>query len=118
MGDHLNKRRLELGLFQRDVASRVGVNESTVLNWESNACAPAIRFIPRIIAFLGYDPYPAPELLPDQLLAQRRHLGLSRRRMAKELAVDEGTLARWENGTSRPSGRRLRLVERLFTSEA
>ncbi len=59
LGEHLKKSRCELQLFQKQVALRLGVNESTVLNWENNACSPAIRFIPRIIAFLSYDPYPA-----------------------------------------------------------
>lgn len=116
VGDHLKKGRLDLGLFQKDVASRLGVNESTILNWENNACAPAIRFIPRIVGFLGYDPYPVPRTLGEALLAKRRHVGLSRKRMAKTLAIDEGTLARWEKGASRPTGKRVHMVEEFLTS--
>ena len=37
IGDHLRKRRLDLGLLQRKLAA--GVNESTVTNWELNRTA-------------------------------------------------------------------------------
>lgn len=116
VGDHLKKRRLDLGLFQKDVALQLGVNESTILNWENNTCAPAIRMLPRIIDFLGYDPYLAPQSLGEQLLAKRRHLGLSRKRMAAKLAVDAGTLAAWESGKRRLTGKRLHIVEKFLAS--
>ena len=36
LGDHLRKRRLDLGLLQREVADRLGVTKDTIHNWESN----------------------------------------------------------------------------------
>src|SRR5579872_2299780 len=36
LGDHLRKRRLDLGLLQKQVAAEIGVNTLTVCNWESN----------------------------------------------------------------------------------
>jgi transcriptional regulator with XRE-family HTH domain len=63
----LRKRRLDLGLLQREVAARLGVTESTVTNWELNRTSPKIRFLPGIIALLGYDPRPAGVTLADQL---------------------------------------------------
>jgi transcriptional regulator with XRE-family HTH domain len=59
IGDHLRKRRLGLGLLQREFAERLGVTESTVTNWELNRTTPALRFLPAIIALLGFDPRPA-----------------------------------------------------------
>jgi len=53
-GDHLKRRRLELGFLQREVAKELGVSEWTLRHWEEDARTPAIRFVPRIIAFLGY----------------------------------------------------------------
>ena len=55
LGDHMRKRRLDLGLLQREVAEKIGVTESTIWNWEANLSTPQQRFIPRIIAFLGYE---------------------------------------------------------------
>ena len=56
LGDHLRKRRLDLGLLQREVAEEIGVTESTIWNWEANRCSPQLRFVPEVVAFLGYDP--------------------------------------------------------------
>ena len=114
VGDHLKKRRLDLGLLQKDVAARLKVNDWTICNWENNKTVPAVRYLPRIIEFLGYQPFPAPQTLAEKLLACQRCLGLSRKRMANRLGVDEATLARWENGESFPSGKRLEIVEHLL----
>ncbi len=34
IGDHIRKKRLQLGLFQRELAQQLGVNVWTILNWE------------------------------------------------------------------------------------
>ena len=57
LGDHIRKRRLDLGLTQREVARKLGVTESTIWNWEANRSSRQLRFMPKIIAFLGYDPH-------------------------------------------------------------
>jgi len=33
LGDHIRKRRLDLGLVKRQVAERIGVSEATIYNW-------------------------------------------------------------------------------------
>ncbi|MCL5958456.1 MAG: helix-turn-helix domain-containing protein [Chloroflexi bacterium] len=52
----MRKRRLDLKLFQADVAHKLGVPECSVLNWEKNRTSPTLHFIPRIVEFLGYVP--------------------------------------------------------------
>jgi DNA-binding XRE family transcriptional regulator len=56
LGDHLRQKRLDLGMTQKGVADRIGVDEATIYNWEANRKHPAGRLIPRIIQFLGYCP--------------------------------------------------------------
>jgi len=34
IGDHIRKRRMDLGLLQREVAEIIGVTESSIWNWE------------------------------------------------------------------------------------
>ena len=114
LGDHMKKRRYELGLRQIDAGKQIEVTADTILNWETNACPPSIRYMPGIIAFLGYDPYPPPQTLGEQIVARRRWLGLSRKRLAKKLGVDEGALARWEKGVSRPTGSQFEIVEHFL----
>ncbi len=56
LGDHIRKRRLDLGLLQRDVAARIGSDTSSVTNWEKGHTEPENRFLPAILELLGYDP--------------------------------------------------------------
>jgi DNA-binding XRE family transcriptional regulator len=55
LGDHLRRRRLELGLYQKDVAIQIGVTASTIWNWEHGWTIDK-RFVPLIVDFLGYRP--------------------------------------------------------------
>lgn len=114
LGEHLRKRRNELGLFQREVAEQLGVDPHSVTDWERDRKEPAIRFWPAIIAFLGDDPHRAPQTLPERLHAVRRALGLPIAEIAERLGVDEGTFGRWERGASRPRGRHANTVELLL----
>ena len=93
-----------MGLFQNDVAVRLGVNEWTYCTWETDRAEPIICMFPRIIDFLGYDPYPAPQSLGERLVAIRKNLGFSRARLAVVVGIDEGTILRLERGKSLPDG--------------
>jgi len=102
LGEHLLKRRLELGLTQVQVSFQLRTDEFTVGNWEKDRTRPAIRFWPAILSFLKYDPFPEPQTLGDRIGAKRRELGLSIARSAELLGIDEGTLTKWEKNLSRP----------------
>jgi len=92
-----------LRLLQREVADKLGCDEATVHNWEINRTSPQLRFIPRIIQFLGYMPDDTQvEGLGQQIVAARRRLGLSQRELARRLVVDPSTLGRWERNEGRP----------------
>jgi DNA-binding XRE family transcriptional regulator len=85
----------------------------TLVRWETNGVEPKPYLIPRIIDFLGYVPWKAPDGFGAWLRQVRRALGLSRRRLAALLGVDESTITRWESGGGRLSYRlkvRLRFV--------
>ena len=56
LGDHIRKRRLNLGLSQREAAHIIGVEQCSVYNWEKRGMNPAQRVQSAIIDFLGYDP--------------------------------------------------------------
>lgn len=104
LGDHIRKRRLDLGLLQQEVAEQLGVTEATIVNWELNHTSPEIRYTPRIIAFLGYDPSDIQaETLGQRLIVYRQKMGLSQKKLARQLGVDPATLGRWERGKGLPS---------------
>jgi transcriptional regulator with XRE-family HTH domain len=104
VGDHLRARRLDLKLLQKDVGQRIGGSVSDVWNWENNRVTPAVKFIPAIIAFLGYDPIPQPAGLHERLVWFRRCQGWTQEAFAKVLGVDQTTLAKWERGERVPKG--------------
>ena len=76
LGDHVYARRLERKLTQKQAAKLIGVNPFTLLNWEKGHTeAIPMKAIPAITAFLGYDPFPAPASVAEQLKAYRRRTG-------------------------------------------
>jgi len=47
---------MDLGITQKEAARRIGADQWTVINWEKGRTEPAVRFVPRVLAFLGFDP--------------------------------------------------------------
>lgn len=98
VGDHIRKKRLQLGLFQREVAQQIGVDPWTALNWEKNRTEPPVTSFPEIFKFLGYGPFPKPETIEDHLKAKRREMGWTIKMAAAEVGVDPSTWGNWEKG--------------------
>jgi len=105
IGDYLRKRRLDLGLYQKEVAVTIGVDTTTVYNWENNRTAPPLRFSPRIARFLHHElPTPKPTTLGETIKRYRYLRGISQKGLASQLGVDPTTLARWEKDEGNASG--------------
>lgn len=106
LGQHLKKRRKELGLLQREVAKQMGIAVETLINWEKGRTVPVPAQFKPVRTFLGYDPTPAPETLAARVQAQRRALGVTLDQLAQHLGWDVGTLTSYLNGTCarRPEG--------------
>jgi len=106
LGDHLRRRRLDLGFLQREVAQRLGITKETIYNWETNRTSPPLRFVPQIIQFLGYVPhYATSGTLGERIVKARRLKGLTQRELARRLGVDPTTLSRWERDMGRPKSK-------------
>ena len=84
----------------------------TICNWELGLTEPEVRFIPKIIEFLGYNPLPERRTLAEKIIRCRKTLGLSQTQLARRLGVDPGTLARWETEGRWPKRRHLDLIQR------
>ena len=52
LGERIRKHRMDLGLFQKDVARFVGVVIDTVALWEKGRKEPSKRYLKRIEQFL------------------------------------------------------------------
>jgi transcriptional regulator with XRE-family HTH domain len=104
-------------MLQREVAERIGVEKTSVHNWETNVSKPDIRYVPAIIEFLGYNPLPEAKTLADQLARHRTTLGLMQKETAQRLGVDQGTLAKWERGEKGPAGEFLERVKQFLKED-
>ncbi|MBL0142057.1 MAG: transcriptional regulator [Betaproteobacteria bacterium] len=102
LGQHLRKRRQELGLTQAEVASKLGVSPFTVLNLENDRRKPTIAVVAALVHWLGYDPLPAPTTLRERMHAARRENGWTVREAAIRLGVDPATWGSWERSSRVP----------------
>jgi transcriptional regulator with XRE-family HTH domain len=107
---------MDLNLLQRQIADQVGVHPLITTNWESNVSPPETRFIPAIIQFLGDDPLPPGNSLPERLATRRKVLGLSQQGMDESMGIDPDTLQGWEAGQHRPTGKSLDVIARILQS--
>jgi site-specific DNA recombinase len=114
VGDHIRKRRLGLKMLQKDVAEQLGVDKTSVFNWEANTANPEVRYMPAIIRFLGYNPLPDADGWGERLVRHRTTLGMTQKDAAARLGVDQGTLARWERDARKPEGAFLDRVKRFL----
>ena len=53
VGQRLKKKRMDMGLFQKDVAKILGVDVNTITNWEKERTRPSKGCMGRIEGFLG-----------------------------------------------------------------
>ena len=117
LGQHLKKRRRQLGLLQREAAEMMGVSTDTVVNWEKDKTEPVAAQFRPIVAFLGYDPTPEAQTLADRLEAKQRTLGASLAQVARHLGWDPGSLKRYLDGTWRISSDRRDILEAFLNTD-
>lgn len=109
IGEHIRKRRVDLGLLQREVAGRIGVNKGSIYNWESGT-EPELRFMPKVIEFLGYVPFDQPIDTLGKLAYYKRANGLSYEGLGTKVGIHHERLQAWLTGRTRPSRKSLRRI--------
>jgi DNA-binding transcriptional regulator YiaG len=116
LGDHIRKRRFDLGLSQVALARKFGVNRNAVTNWETGVQKPGLGQMPGVIEFLGYEPSNEFERLADAIRVRRRSLGLTQEAFSELVGVSRETVNLWERGKREPTGAPLRLLNSILTS--
>jgi transcriptional regulator with XRE-family HTH domain len=111
LGEHLRKRRYEGKWQQKDVALRLAVNQWTLIGWATDRSTPSVGMLPRILDFLGYDPFPEPATLGERVVAKRRALGIARERLAWAFGIDENALRAWEEDEKHPVGEHREVID-------
>ncbi len=96
---------------------QIGVDKTSVFNWEAGTASPHLKALPAVIQFLGYDPTATGSTLGERLRAARRRQGVSHADLAKRLGVDATTLRNWEVGRRNPPVKYLPRIHRVIGSE-
>ncbi len=108
LGDHLNCKKMKLGVQFKQIAEILGVSPFTVGNWVKGTKKPSIRHYPAIMDFLGYCPYQRADTIGRKIMLHRIHQGFSQKELARLLGIDAGSLSRWETGERCPREASLR----------
>jgi transcriptional regulator with XRE-family HTH domain len=117
LGQHLKRRRRELGLLQREAAEQMGILKDTYGNWENGKTEPVAAHFQPVVTFLGYDPSPEARTLAERLGAKRRGLGVTFDQIASHLGWDPATLTRYLNGTWCIPANRMVALELLLSAK-
>jgi len=106
-----------LKLTKRQLSLNLNVSDVTVYLWEKNKVQPSLAQIPKIIEFLGRDPFEKEtKNLAEKLKEYRRVNGLSQKELAAQLGIDPTTLAGWEREAYRPSKRLFEKLDEVLVS--
>jgi transcriptional regulator with XRE-family HTH domain len=86
-------------LTKRQLSLKFHVDDTTIYLWERNKAQPSLAQIPKIIEFLSRDPSKKEtHSLGDKIREYRRVHGLSQKKLARQLGIEQTTLAGWERG--------------------
>jgi transcriptional regulator with XRE-family HTH domain len=116
IGDHVKKRRLDLGLKQKEVAARLGLHFATLQLWERGIGDPGVKALPNIIAFLGYVPFEGEATFGGRISFLRRRCGITQEELAAMVGCNPSTILRWESNPT-ISTRQRDLAERVLHQE-
>ncbi len=132
LGQHLKKKRFSAGIRQSEAALELGVSDRTLSLWETDRVYPAWAFQPRLIAYLGYDPFndpmlgspgrnetscvdflslSAPVTIGRKIRQGRLKLKKTRKQLASELGISVKTLWGWETDRWEPTAKGQKQIE-------
>ena len=115
LGEHLRNRRMKMHLFQKDLAELFNVSEDCVTYWENGRSKPQVQFYPKIMSFLGFNPFFVDiSTLGGRIRQYRYEHGLSHKTLGNLLDVDASTVGSWEKEESKPDNEKKKRIEKLI----
>uniref|UniRef100_A0A6S6M2V8 HTH cro/C1-type domain-containing protein n=3 Tax=Citrifermentans bremense TaxID=60035 RepID=A0A6S6M2V8_9BACT len=107
---------MDLGLLQREAANKIGVQKDSIYNWERGV-QPELRFMPKIIDFLGYVPFGCQDDILGKLAYYKLISGLSYKELGAKVGIHYEQLQAWLTGRTKPNKKSFcRLKEFLQTA--
>lgn len=102
-------------LTKRQLSFNIHASESTIYLWERNKVRPSLSQIPKIIEFLGRNPFEREtEKLGDKIRECKRIHGLTQKKFAAQQEIDPTTLASWERGDHQPTKKLLDKIKSVL----
>lgn len=96
----------------RKTARYIGVNQAAIREWECGITTPRTSSMPKIVAFLGYNPESqGATSLRKRIRIKRRELGLTQRVMAQRLGIGVCTYRAMEKGTRNQSLNTMEIIK-------
>jgi transcriptional regulator with XRE-family HTH domain len=131
LGEHLKKKRFLAGMKQCECAVKLGVSARTLSLWECDRIYPSWALQPRLVAYLGFDPFTdsAPKIAKGnetqgvaflslsngQKIKQRRlALKKTRRQLAADLGISVKTLWGWETDRWQPTNQSQNIIDKFM----
>ena len=112
----LRRRRRALGLKTTEAADVFRIAEWSYRSWERGLSEPAARNFPKVIEFLGREPWPTPITLCERLQAARLRRGLNMEELAADIGLLPAAVYRFQ--THERSSRRKREKIRAYVEVA
>jgi len=123
LGELIRKARLEKKMKEKELASLLKVNPTTIENWEIHNIIPSMRYLSKLEHILDIR-IPAslsnsyclknPTTLGGKIKEKRLQLRLSQRELAEKLEVSADTIADWETDRHKPCGRNLSKIREFI----
>ena len=114
LGAELKRRRLELGITQKQAALRLGILPANYARFERNVHIPHIKKRKEINKFLGFNYWDdGSNSLGNRLLQYRLQNQLSAKELGKVIGVSRNTIKRLELG-NKVSGETKALINHWF----
>ncbi len=76
----------------------LGVEVYTVVGWEIGRASPKVSYLPVILEFLGYNPFPEAKNLEERLRTERHRRGLTQVKLARQLGTTQAIVSSIETG--------------------
>ncbi len=110
--------RHKRGLKKYETAALLQIDQNTLYQWENNICFPKVYLMPKIIAFIGYDPlFKDPSSLAEQVAHYRRVKGFSRVKLGKLIGVTPDMISAIEQGKKGASEKMVEKVATFITGQ-